>query len=396
MEIVLKDIDAEKKIIRERVQLLLKYSFFGHLSLGLELKEDSSLPTMATDGVHLYYNPQFVKNLNSINLRAVIGHEVLHCALGHIWRVGERQQEKWNYACDYAVNLILTKEGFSLPANCLHDKKFEGMSAEAIYAKLPDGKQKGSLMDSHEKWAGNKKDEKKEKSSESDTNGEKKEKSPAEKEKEKAVEREWKERTVRAAVSARMQGKLPGTVEQMVKDIVEPQLDWRIILRDMVISSMTQDFRLIPPAKKHLWRGIYLPSMYGEYVELAIAVDTSGSVSKEEFGEFISEIRGITEQFRDYTIHLFFCDAAVHDRMTLTPHDEWPDAFPKKDGGTNFIPVFKAIEDEGLFPSALVYLTDSQGTFPDMEPVYPVIWILNTNGTVPWGEVIYLEVLKNE
>src|SRR3989338_5755621 len=151
----------KEKIIRERVQLLLHRPFFGHLTLGLELKELSpeeleALPpecrTMATDGKHLYYNPAFVSRLDPKVLQTILAHETMHCALGHLWRQEKRKQLKWNYATDYAINLMLKKEGFSIPANCLCDDKFDGMEAEVIYRKLPDKKPKGSLMDSHDKW----------------------------------------------------------------------------------------------------------------------------------------------------------------------------------------------------------------------------------------------------
>src|SRR3989344_6901783 len=151
----------KEKIIRERVQLLLHRPFFGHLTLGLELKELSpeeleALPpecrTMATDGKRLYYNPAFVSRLDPKVLQTILAHETMHCALGHLWRQEKRKQLKWNYATDYAINLMLKKEGFSIPANCLCDDKFDGMEAEVIYRKLPDQKPKGSLMDSHDKW----------------------------------------------------------------------------------------------------------------------------------------------------------------------------------------------------------------------------------------------------
>ena len=202
----------------------------------------------------------------------------------------------------------------------------------------------------------------------------------------------WEERLVRAATAARMRGSLSGSVNELVQNILQPRLSWREILRDMVMNLAHHDFRLIPPAKKHLWRSIYLPRVFGEHLTLAVGIDTSGSVSAKQFQEFIAEIKGIIEQFEQCTIHLFFCDARVHHEMVLTPQDEFPHEFPKENGGTSFVPVFEKITELELELAGLVYLTDGEGLYPKDAPEYPVIWVLNKKGKVPWGEYVELEV----
>ncbi len=388
---------VKEKIIRERVQLLLHRPFFGHLALGLELKELSpaeleALPpecrTMATDGRHLFYSPAFVSRLDPKVLQTILAHETLHCALGHLWRRETRKHMKWNYATDYAINLMLKKEGFAIPANCLCEDKFNGMEAEVIYRKLPDQKPKGSLMDSHDKWPS---DGKKGKDNKDQTPQSNQSSLSSDGDQEKLA-KDWKDKLIRAATAARMQGKLPGTVDRLIQDMLEPKLDWKIILRDMITSLTRSDFRLFPVSKRHLWRGIYLPSLHGEKLEIAVGIDTSGSVSAKEFQEFIAEIKGITEQFMDFTLYLFFSDAEIHDRITLSPNEEWPEKFPKKDGGTSFIPIINLVTEEYPQVAALVYLTDGAGSYPEYPPDYPVIWVLNTDTVMPWGQNIRMEV----
>lgn len=401
----------KEKIIRERVQLLLHRPFFGHLTLGLELKEEPAVGTMATDGKHLFYSPAFVSRLDPKVLQTILAHETLHCALGHLWRKETREHMKWNYATDYAINLMLKKEGFAIPANYLCEDKFDGMEAEVIYRKLPDQKPKGSLMDSHDKWPSDGKKGKDNKDQPQQNNGGTEEQKPqpqnggsgdqtpqspqpssssdAEQEK---LAKDWKDKLIRAATAARMQGKLPGTVDQFIKDLLEPKLDWKMILRDLITSLTRSDFRLFPVSKRHLWRNIYLPSLYGEKLEIAVGIDTSGSVSAKEFQEFIAEIRGITEQFMDFTLYLFFSDAEIHDRVTLSPNEDWPEEFPKKDGETSFIPVINVVSEEYPQVAALVYLTDGAGSYPEYPPEYPVIWVLNTDAVLPWGQNIRMEV----
>lgn len=372
-----KKLTLKEKVIKERLVLLDKYPFFGYLALSLDLIETTGLPipTMATDGKHLFFDPEFVSNIPPNQLRGIIAHEVLHCAFQHLWRMGTREKMRWNYATDFAINLIVTEGGLELPPNLLLDKKYKGMSAERIYDLLLDLKTiKGDLICSHDKWPGK---------PDKNTN-------PSDKNSNQNMAELWKERLLKVAFEAKNRGNLPGEIKKLIDDLLEPKLDWKTILWDKVTSSVKNDFRFFPPAKKYLWQGMYLPSSYGERLEVAIGIDTSGSVNKKQFQEFIAEIRGITEQFEDYLIHLFLCDTQIHDYIIIDAQSSWPKSFPKHDGGTSFIPVFEKIEKENLEISALIYLTDGDGYFPTIEPEYSVIWILNQERPVPWGEKIIM------
>lgn len=404
---------ARKEIIKARSQLLTKYPFFGYLSLGFELKEVKDREsTMATDGNNLFYNPEFVKKISQPHLITIIAQEVLHCGLGHIWRRGERVSDKWNIACDHAANLILKDEGFTFPKDHLADSRFKNMSVEAIYELIPDNPSQKLLLDDHSPWYKNDKDKDKEQrkdqgqgknSNNQDSNESNSNNKLSEDQKEQAsdnssqggedLKKNWEEKMARAAIIAKLQGHAPGVVDKIVEDILEPKIDWPGILKETVMSTVKKDFRLIPPLKKHLWRKIYLPSTYGEgEIEIAVAIDTSGSVSDREFQEFMAEIRGITEQFTEYKLYLFLCDAKIHNSYIITHLDKWPTKLPKAGGGTDFTPVFKMIENQKLSISTLVYLTDGEGTFPSLSPHYPVIWLLNKeNINVPWGRKIIMQ-----
>src|SRR5215471_1247557 len=126
---------VEQKLTRARTQLLLNQPFFGTLCLRLKLSP-GAVPTMATNGRSIVYDPSFVDSLKPAELEAVLAHEVLHCALGHHCRRGQRDPELWNQAADLAINPILVANGFSLPAGALIDPAFDNLSAEEIYARL--------------------------------------------------------------------------------------------------------------------------------------------------------------------------------------------------------------------------------------------------------------------
>src|SRR5476651_1540989 len=118
---------VERKLTRARTQLLLNQPFFGTLCLRLKLAP-GDLPTMATDGRRIVYDPAFVDALKPAELEAVLAHEVLHCALGHHCRRGERDPRLWNEAADLAINPILIGNGFTLPAGALVDIAFDNLS----------------------------------------------------------------------------------------------------------------------------------------------------------------------------------------------------------------------------------------------------------------------------
>ena len=124
---------ASIRIQKARTTLLLDHPFFGSLLFRLKGREQRSISTMATDGVSLYYNPEFVDTLNSATLAGVLAHEVMHPALQHHLRRSGRDPRRWNEACDYAINPLLLDAGLSLPDGVLVDHRFRGMSAEQIY-----------------------------------------------------------------------------------------------------------------------------------------------------------------------------------------------------------------------------------------------------------------------
>ena len=121
------------RIQKARTALLLDHPFFGSLLFRLGGLASNSIQTMATDGVSLFYNPAFVHTLNAAELAGVLAHEVMHPALQHHTRRGDRDRKRWNMACDYAINPLLLDAGLTLPKDVLIDHRFRGMSAERIY-----------------------------------------------------------------------------------------------------------------------------------------------------------------------------------------------------------------------------------------------------------------------
>ena len=128
---------ASELFAKARAALLVGAPFWGVLSLRLAPVEDPSIKTMETNGVTIRYNPDFVTGLSRGALRTLIAHETMHCAALHHTRREGRDLQRWNIACDYAINPLLAEAEFEMPEGVLLDPAYAGMSAEEIYDRLP-------------------------------------------------------------------------------------------------------------------------------------------------------------------------------------------------------------------------------------------------------------------
>jgi predicted metal-dependent peptidase len=142
---------AFRAITRARSRLILSNAFFGTLASGLELIETDAIPTMATDGTRLLYNPEFTLGLTDQELIGVLVHEVCHCADRHHTRRSDRDPLIWNVAADFRVNFDVRDCGYHLPwRGCtlrdflartgqpgehrhFYDPQFSAMGVEEIY-----------------------------------------------------------------------------------------------------------------------------------------------------------------------------------------------------------------------------------------------------------------------
>jgi len=205
------------------------------------------------------------------------------------------------------------------------------------------------------------------------------------------LESVWRAKVAQASNAARQHGKLPGSLETLVSDLLAPTLDWKLLLAERIITNaFKDDYRVMPPTKKHLWRELFLPSVYGHHLEIAVAIDSSGSISDHELQAFISEVSGIADQFASYRVHLFAADSKIQQQWVIETHDPWPTSF-KGRGGTNFRPVIKEVTEQLDVP-VLVYLTDCYGDYPSEEPPFKVIWVSVSEKKPPWGEYIRLKL----
>jgi predicted metal-dependent peptidase len=371
---------AKDRIIRARTNLLLTQYFWGRLAMMLKMQQTEDVPTLAVDGKRIVYNPNFVMSLSDDLLKSAIAHEIGHCMFNHISRRGGRDPKIWNYAGDYAINLTLEKSGFKIGANWLLDQKYAGMSVDHIYDELKKDNNGGGGFGGTDGTAmGNKgplcdiQDSSQ---------------SPAER---TESEMNWKVAVQSAAHEAQKMGKMPGGLERFIEELNNPQVPWREVLARFMNQLAKDDYSWSRPNRRFVAHGLYAPSMYSERMgPIDVVIDTSGSIDQRTLDAFGAEVAAIVSQARPERTRVIYCDAAINHIDEFAPGEDLHFKM-HGGGGTDFRPPFSLIEQEGVAPAALVYLTDMYGSFPQPQD-FPVLWCATTDVAAPFGETVRIEV----
>lgn len=332
--------------------------FFGALALFAKSVETDSIPTAATDGRRLLFNPGFMASHPLDEQLGILVHELLHAALRHVERRATADPYVWNLAADIVVNgMISGTRGLKLPKSALRDKKLEKFPVEEVYQILlkRHGLPKrilligADLLDPAPDEPG-------------------------------LPDTDWNSALAQAAVVARMGekgiGNLPAGLERLLAEVTDPPLDWRTLLWRHLTRTPV-DFTSLD--RRFLWEELYLEALDGESVRVAVCVDTSGSIGDSELGRFLNEIRAILSAYPAITVDLHTCDTALAGPWKLDSPECPPPKF-QGGGGTSFVPFFEALEKTNPAPDVAVYLTDGYGPFPKTPPHFPVLWVVTPGG----------------
>lgn len=372
-------IDLKKlntKLAKAKTALILEHPFVGTIALNMPFEFDDSIPTAATNGKRIKFNPEFVNELTDEEVKFLVAHECFHPMLEHNFRRGERQPRRWNMAADYVINKLLVDDGIGrMPKMGLHDPNIYNAgkgTSEGIYNILPEqpegggsgaGEPGGPLDDCE------------------DGDG-----SPAEQQQQQA---EWKVKVAQAAQAAKMMGKMSANMQRLVDEVLQPKVDWRDVLQRFLVKCRNDQRSFSRFNRRFIAQGMYLPSVSGEAMgEVLFAVDCSGSIDQHTINQFAAEITKVKEDLMPERIHVLYFDSSVSHVESYEQHDDL-DIKPHGGGGTDFAPVFAKIIELGINPVAIVFLTDlcchSFGEQPDA----PVLWVSTDEGrTAPFGEVV--------
>ena len=387
-----------EKLITARIGLLLKHPFFGNLATRMKLVDASEwCNTLATDGRTFYYNNGFVHKLTPKEAEFGFAHEVLHNVFDHMGRRDGRDPVLSNIAADYAANQILKDERIGQVPSFMkiyQDDKYRGKSYEEIYSELYEKAEKidigslGELLDDHldgEDGDGEGDD---------DNNGKGKGRPKLTAEEKKQIRDEIKEAMVAAAQSAGA-GRVPAGIRRMITDFTEPKMDWRQILRMNIQSIFKSNFSFARPNRKSQHCGAILPGMMNEEtIDVSVAIDMSGSISDVMAKDFISEVKGIMDEYRDFKLDLWCFDTEVYNyaRFSGDNADDIMSYEVKGGGGTDFDANYEFMKREDINPKRFIMFTDGYpcGSWGD-ENYCESLFVIHGNDTIiaPFGQTAY-------
>lgn len=376
----------ERMLSASLLRLRMRSPFFATLALYARFKASFDLPTAATDGRDILYNPYFLGALPPKQFDAVLLHEVLHAALLHAVRRGARDANLWNIAADIVVNGVIAKQDYlELTPGAIREKTLEEKPVEEIYeliSKRKDLQLKNVCLVPGHGHGHDKKDNPNGGDGLDDVLRRVSE-----------YEAYWRQalRQAEAVQRTTNQGNMPAGFDRVFKYLTGPQLDWRSHLWRFLVKTPT-DFGEFD--RRFIGRGLYLEALEGESVKVYVCVDTSGSIDGEQLTSFLNEVRGILNAYPHLEAELYYADAAIYGPYSLKSGDTI--AKPVGGGGTSFIPFFEKVDERSKndVTSVCVYLTDGYGSFPQKAPELPTLWVVTPGGLdaekFPFGEVARL------
>lgn len=198
-----------------------------------------------------------------------------------------------------------------------------------------------------------------------------------------------------AQVVERTQGHLPAHIQGIVVKLRKPELPWRELLRQFVTGCYGGSRHWLPPERRYVSRGLYLPSYRDNRLNAVMAIDTSGSTTGD-LPQFFAELSSMLNSFGKYELTVIQCDCVIQHVETFSDDRRFPRNYQWESyghGGTSFVPPFEYVKEHRLKHDIFIYLTDGYGNAPDKAPRYPVLWILTHDGQKPatWGRAIKLK-----
>lgn len=402
-----------KIVQKAKMELFFSNPFYGCFLFDFPIIETRYVKTFATDSRAIFYNPEFAKSLTHDEIVGVLAHEVKHIVYLHCIRKMDREHEKWNIACDYIINDQLIKEKFTLPKGALLNKFYNDFYVEELY----------ELIENHEKKGKGKKpcnnpgcggegkgcpvcdDELFDEvyspgelpSTDSEGNPLKDENDNEIKElNDDELSEIINEKILDSYSAAKLAGKVPGDMEEIVKSLKNPKINWQEELQEFFSQYATNDYSWKRPNTRYIQGGLYLPHIESvEFGEIVVMLDSSGSVSQDELELFNSELQDIAKMSNIDEFLLMDIDTKVQNVRTVNTDDLEGELQVKGRGGTSFKPGFEYLERHGVEPEVVIYFTDGYSSDFPTEPEYPVLWILDREWDFnpPFGKVI--SIIKN-
>lgn len=379
----------EEKISQAKARLLVNNPYFGTLASKLELIVNDDIEAFVSNGIKVEYREEYLDELEIGELEFIFANGAMHASLAHSKRRNNRSGWLWQMATDMAINDMLVENGMTLPYGAQYRKRFAGMYAEEIYAELKADILREEDNLEYEAEESDDVEPNSDKKNEKNEKEELKEQTPQQLQEEILQEQLLAEEAISLLESEFKKGEAPLHIERFFSLEYEGKIDWRDELRNAVDRYFRDDYTLLPPSKKLLYTGIYLPSTISQTFRLVIVVDSSGSVDEELLNTFLGEVNFLMTLVSNYQIELIVCDDKVHSHTTFYSGESL-DVSLKGGGGTSFEPAFKFVEKNFDDVKLLLYFTDLEGKFPRKFPNYEVKWVSSQVKDIPFGSIIEL------
>lgn len=349
---------AEEKIKKAKMNVFIKHPFYSFFLIEADITYRSLCSTACTNGDYIDFNKDFLNSLTLEETTGLLLHEVLHIVFSHHLRRNGRHAGRWNKAADYVINLIIVESGHFLPKDGLIDYKYINMSAEEIYELLDDEDYKGI----GEVYDGAFKNE----------------------EEKNKKQKTLNENLVKASIIN--QGNIPLGVSRLIEEVLSPPLPWKSLLASYLIDKMKDDYSWKKPNKRYTQ--CYLPSIetVDTIKDIAIFIDTSGSVDNKMVNDFVKEVKEIVNVFKK-DIQVLYIDNVLQG-IDVIRHDDEVTLNIKGGGGTSYCPGFEWAEDKEI--GLALYFTDGYCSKFPSPPSFDTIWVINSrkNFSPPFGEII--------
>jgi len=350
--------ELDDALNKTKIHTLFKGSvFLTTILFNLKFKWNTEISTACTNGTRVEINPNFFMSLNVKERVFLYLHEGYHVAFLHMIRGRNKDHRKYNIAADHCINLMLKEQGYSVIKGALADSQYKEMSTDQIYDLLPD--EPPSPDDDLDIEY-------------TDDNGEALSDEAIE-----ALENDIENLVLKAATASQKEGEKPGTIPNSIlaelDRLINPVLDWKVLLNNYVTGHAKNDFSWRRPNRR-LLNLAYLPSLYSEALtHISLAIDLSCSVTKEQYMAFLSEAQYIMELMNPELMSIVTFNTNIIDIFKMHEGDDILDLPFNNGGGTDISTTIDHYNK--LNPTVVIVFSDLELDHPDNEPTFPVIWI---------------------
>jgi len=382
-----------------------KAPYFAHALFRTPTITTPAVPVAAMD-MHgrIYINPQIVENWTPEHIATILVHEMFHLLNEHFDRKGTRDQKRWNIATDMEIANMLRTLDFRLDTPIPHitpeqyDMPYD-LLAEEYYERLNDGSDNGDTdgegdgsgnENGNENGSGNSSGH----PSGSASDGTEK---PWELLPDNAeypglndTERELLRREVAHAIEQHYKdrGNIPAHLERLVKHYKKrKEVNWRELLRRyvkdaLIIMGHGDHYTYRRPNRRYAGSQFIFPSLARVRPEVAVVIDTSGSMDNAELNAAVNEVDALLQELRS-EVTVLSVDAEVHTTQRIRSTRQ---ITLEGGGGTNMMVGIRTAAALKPKPNLVIVITDGYTNWDTQPPqkTPPVIAVLtNKNSETP-------------